>query len=306
MWTGVMCGVLAGALWGTVFIVPARLSAFSPLELAAGRYLVYGLISLLLMLPAPWRLLRRLTRADWLVLLRQATIANVVYYLLLSYGVKSAGVAPTSLIIGLLPVSVPLLGHRDDGAVALRRLAAPLLLIAAGIACINADAFMHTSESGHGAAATLAGMLAAAGSLLCWSWYALDNARFLKADGRFGAGEWSALFGLCSGLLALPLGAIAMALDAPHAAAPRDWTLFWLLNAGIALGASTIGNRLWNVATRRVPVTLSGQLILFETLFALLYGFIDAQRLPRMLELCAVLLLVGGVAWSARLHAESV
>jgi drug/metabolite transporter (DMT)-like permease len=292
-----------------VFIVPALLAGFSAPELVVGRYLVYGLISLLLMLPAPWRLLRRLTRGDWLVLLRQAAAGNLVYYLLLSLGVELAGVAPTSLIIGLLPVSVTLLGHGDDGAVPLRRMAAPLLLVAAGIACINADVFKHASAAGHGVAATLLGLLAATGALLCWSWYALDNARFLKANPRFGSGEWSGLYGLCSGLMAAVLGALVWLLGGAgtqpaHTAPPRDWVLFWSVNTVIALGASTIGNRLWNVASRRVPVTLSGQLILFETLFALLYGFIYAQRLPRTLELGALVLLIGGMAWSARLHDE--
>jgi drug/metabolite transporter (DMT)-like permease len=38
MWNGIFCGLLAGALWGMVFIVPELLSAFSPLEMAVGRY----------------------------------------------------------------------------------------------------------------------------------------------------------------------------------------------------------------------------------------------------------------------------
>jgi hypothetical protein len=52
-----------------------------------------------------------------------------------------------------------------------------------------------------------------------------------------------------------------------------------------------------------VPMTLSGQLILFETLFALLYGFIYQQRLPRLLESAAIVLLIAGVLWSVRVHA---
>ncbi len=82
-----------------------------------------------------------------------------------------------------------------------------------------------------------------------------------------------------------------------------DWTAFWIINALLALGASVIGNHLWNVASRRVPVTLSGQLILFETLFALLYGFIYKQQLPRPLEAAAIVLLIAGVCWSVRVHA---
>jgi hypothetical protein len=31
MWHGVLCGLLAGAMWGMVFVVPAFLTAFTPL-----------------------------------------------------------------------------------------------------------------------------------------------------------------------------------------------------------------------------------------------------------------------------------
>ncbi len=51
MWIGVLCGLGAGAMWGLVFLMPAWLAGFAPLELAFGRYLAYGAIALLLMLP---------------------------------------------------------------------------------------------------------------------------------------------------------------------------------------------------------------------------------------------------------------
>jgi hypothetical protein len=52
----------------------------------------------------------------------------------------------------------------------------------------------------------------------------------------------------------------------------------------VALGASVIGNGLWNAASRLLPLSLSGQLIVFETLFALLYGFLHDARWPLPLE----------------------
>ncbi|WP_040787030.1 DMT family transporter [Massilia niastensis] len=304
MGIGVLCGLLAGAMWGLVFIVPELLSAFSPLELAVGRYVAYGAMALALLLPRLRSLSARLARDDYAALLRHALAGNLVYYMLLAVGVQYAGVAPTSLIIGLLPVVVTLLGRNDHGAVALRRLALPLALVGAGIACINVDAFAHPSAAtgGH----IVLGLLCAVGALLCWSWYALDNARYLKRNPHFSSAEWSALYGLATGVLALALGAAALLLggagDAP-AAPKRDWQLFWTCNAALALGASVIGNQLWNVASRRVPVTLAGQLILFETLFALLYGFVYRGHGPRALELAAIALLVAGVTWSVRLHA---
>ena len=309
MWIGVLCGLLAGAMWGMVFIVPVLLPAFSPVELAVGRYTAYGAIAFGLMLPRLRGLLARLEGSDYAALLRHALAGNIVYYILLALGVKLAGVAPTSLIIGLLPIAVTLMGRNDHGAVALRSLALPLLVVAAGIACINVDVFRHAQAVNADLGRTLLGLACASGALLCWSWYTIDNTRYLKRSPHFSSAEWSALYGLTSGAIALLMGGVGLALwhgeitGAAGMASGRDWTVFWITNALLALGASVIGNHLWNIASRRVPVTLSGQLILFETLFALLYGFIHAHQWPRPLEIAAVGFLIVGVVWAVRVHA---
>lgn len=307
MWRGIVSGLLAGAFWGAVFIVPVLLPDFSPVELMVGRYICYGALAAGLMLPRLLPLLRRLRGGDWLAMLRQALAGNVVYYLLLAYGVKLAGVAPTSLIIGLLPLSVTVFGHKDHGALPLRRLALPLLVVALGIACINLDIFSHAGGAGGaGMAHKLAGVLCAICALACWTWYALDNARFLKRHAHFSAVEWAMLYGLASGVIALAVGAASLALQpagGENGGPARDWAHFWLVCLLLALGASVIGNYLWNLASRLVPVTLSGQLILSETLFALLYGFVYAQRMPRPLEWAAMVLLTAGVLWSVHAHA---
>jgi drug/metabolite transporter (DMT)-like permease len=297
-------------MWGMVFLVPELLTAFTPFEMAVGRYIAYGVIAGALVAPKMAGLLRRLDRSDYFALLRHALSGNIIYYMFLALGVKLAGVAPTSLIIGVLPITVTLMGHKDHGAVPLRQLALPLLVVAAGIACINIDVFTHDSSgAGVDSLHKLLGVLCATGALICWTWYAVDNARYLKRNPHFSSGEWSALYGLSSGLIALLIGAVAMAIfhgdvtGAAGAASGRNWGWFWLVNALLALGASVIGNHLWNVASRSVPVTLSGQLILFETLFALLYGFIYKQQMPRLLELAAIVLLTSGVLWSVRVHA---
>ncbi|GJI96965.1 hypothetical protein RugamoR57_36830 [Duganella caerulea] len=309
MWTGILCGLLAGAMWGMVFIVPELLTAFTPLEMACGRYIAYGVIAAGLMAPRLPALLRRLDRGDVVAMIKHALTGNIVYYMLLALGVKLAGVAATSLIIGVLPISVTLMGSKDHGSVPLKQLTLPLLLVAAGIACINIDVFSHDAGNGAPLPDKILGVLCAAGALLCWTWYSVDNARYLKRNPHFSSGEWSALYGVSSGLISLAIALVALALfhadvtGAGAVASGRDWTLFWFVNALMALGASVIGNHLWNVASRKVPLTLSGQLILFETLFALLYGFIYKQQLPRALEIAAMLLLAGGVLWSMRVHA---
>lgn len=309
MGIGVLCALLAGAMWGMVFIAPRALPAFSPWELTLGRYLAYGAIAAIAAAPTLPRIARKITRADCLALAKQSCSGNLVYYVLLAFGVQLAGVAPTSLIIGILPITVTVLGRRDHGAVPLSRLIWPLLVVAAGIACINIDLF------GHGAASAanvrpiwqrIAGVACAAGALCCWTWYAVDNARYLQRNPHFSSNEWSALYGMSTGVLSMGLTVIALLVAGTSWASSggRAWGTFWAVNAAVALGASLIGNNLWNVASRRLPLTLSGQMIVFETLFALAYGFVYDGRWPRPLEIAAVALLILGVGWSVRLHAE--
>jgi len=315
MGIGVLCGLLAGAFWGMVFIAPKLLPAFSPWELAIGRYLAYGLVAAIASLPLMRRIARKLTRADCVALLRQAFTGNLLYYVLLAFGVQLAGVGPTSLIIGILPITVTIMGRRDQGAVPMARLIWPLLVVATGIACINLDLF-GGGPSAHTAAASavahtvwqkLAGVLCAVGALICWTLYAVDNARHLQRNPHYSGNEWSALYGMSTGAVSVVLALIGWLLAGSALSAPgvaRDWQWFWMVNAAVALGASLIGNNLWNISSRRLPLTLSGQMIVFETLFALAYGFVFDHRWPRPLELAAIVLLMVGVAWSVRLHAS--
>jgi drug/metabolite transporter (DMT)-like permease len=115
---------------------------------------------------------------------------------------------------------------------------------------------------------------------------------------------WGVVTGALGALLwlviaVMPPGSLQGALS------DARWHTFWMLNLGLAVGASWLGNGLWNAASKRLPLTLSGQMIVFETLFALLYAFIYDQRLPRPLETAAILLLVAGVCWSVRQHADN-
>lgn len=310
MGIGVLCALLAGAMWGMVFIAPRALPAFSPWELTLGRYLAYGVIAAIAAAPILPRIARKITRADCLALVRQSCSGNLVYFVFVAFGVQLAGVAPTSLIVGILPITITMLGRRDHGAVPLSRLIWPLLVVAAGIACINVDLFGQTAAT----AATnirpvwqrIVGIACAAGALFSWTWYALDNARYLQRNPHFSSNEWSALYGISSGILsaALTMAALLAVGTSWMDTGGRVWGTFWTVNAAVALGASLIDNNLWNIASRRLPLTLSGQMIVFETLFALAYGFVYDDRWPRPLEMAAIALLILGVGWSVRLHAN--
>ncbi|WP_312145811.1 DMT family transporter [Brevundimonas sp.] len=297
---GVACGVGAGALWGLVFLAPELARDFSPLQLTVGRYLAYGLIAGVLLAPRWKAVTARIDRRDWLNLFWLGLTGNTLYYILLSTAVQTGGIAMTSLVIGFLPVAVTIIGSRDHGAVPLRRLRLPLLLCVAGAVCIGWQALAAPAETAH--ATRLIGFACAVGALASWTFFAVRNARRLRQLETVSAHDWSLLTGVVTGaqsLLLLPL-ALLVAGEAQHAAG--DWMRLAGVSVGVGVLASIAGNNLWNRMSRLLPLTLVGQMILFETLFALIYGFAWEQRLPTAMEGLAFVLVVLSVATCLRAH----
>lgn len=304
---GILFGALAGAVWGGVFLVPALLPQFPPLLLSCARYLLYGAFSLALAWPWLPRILRKVTRADLWLLVKLALAGNLFYYVGLATAVQLSGVAATALIIGTTPVVITLLGRHDAGAVPLRRLAWPIVMVLAGVACVNVDVLVSSHAQARPMSERLLGVVCAVLAVVSWAWYAARNARFLQSQDRIDGNQWSLLWGIVTGLLGgliwllvwpLPGGAFTVAEGTTSA----DWTRFWLLNLALAVVCSWFGNWMWNAASRRLPITLGGQMLVFETVFALGYGFLWAQRWPTWLEVLAIILLLGGVMLAARRH----
>ena len=298
---GTAQGVSAGALWGLVFLAPQVLHGFAALQLSAARYLAYGAIAVVLIAPR-WRALwPRLGRSDLGALVQLALLGNIVYYLMLATAVQWAGGAATALIIGLMPLVVAVLGSREPGAVPLRRLVAPLALGGLGTVLVGWEAL----QGGHGPGGDLitraAGLLCGFGALACWTGYTVVNRRWLARRPDFSAHDASLLVGVMTGALALGLAVPAFA-GPSSAHTPADWLGFWGMALTVAVFASVVGNACWNRAGRLLPLALMGQMIVFETLFGMLYGFLWDGRGPTVREVTAVLCLLGGVVWSAALH----
>jgi drug/metabolite transporter (DMT)-like permease len=299
---GVSYGIGAGALWGLVFLAPELVPEFGPLQLTIGRYFFYGLFSACLIAPIWRRLLPLLGRREWLALGWLALAGNVFYYLLLSSAVRLGGIAMTSLVIGFLPVAVTIVGSRDKGAVPLRRLIPSLVLSASGAVCIGWQAL-----AGPASASVLkqaVGLLCAVGALVSWTCYAVGNRRWLVRLNHVSAHEWNLLTGVMTGAQVVLLMPLAFVLSTePHAAAA--WTQLAGVAAGVAVLCSMLGNGLWNRMSKLLPLTLVGQMILFETLFALIYGSLWEQRLPTALECVAFSLVVLSVVSCLAAHTQT-
>jgi drug/metabolite transporter (DMT)-like permease len=294
---GIGAGVLAGALWGLVFLAPNLTPDFSALEISAGRYLAYGAMALTLIAPR-WRAVRaKLTRADWMALVWLSLAGNIVYYIFLATAVQMAGPAPAALIVGLLPVAISLIGTREEGAVSAVKLAPSLVLAVVGVALISASSLAQGGLAGNWQSQVI-GLICAVGALGCWTLFAVGNARCIARLPHVSSHDWSLLLGVVTGAEALLM--TPAFLFSSHDT--EAWLRLIMISCAIALLASIAGNALWNSASRRLPLTMTGQMVIFETLFALLYGFFWEQRLPTALELAAIAALVTAVLWCVSSH----
>lgn len=315
--SGVSFALAAGLMWGLVFVGPLLLPEYPATLQSFGRYLAFGLIAL----PLGWfdrDKLRQLTRADWLEALKLALVGNVVYYLFLASSIQRAGGPLPTMIIGTLPVVIAVTsklrraapGARVEAPLAWRRLLPSLLLIGAGIALVNHVELEQLKADPNADLARYAlGALLAVGAVACWTWYPLRNADWLRAHADRPPSTWATAQGIATLPLAL-LGYLgwwawsALAGDGfPMPFGPRPGAFIALMFA-VGLLASWLGTLCWNEASQRLPTTLVGQLIVFETLSALAYAFMLRGRMPEPATLAGIALLVAGVLWALRVRPE--
>jgi drug/metabolite transporter (DMT)-like permease len=99
------------------------------------------------------------------------------------------------------------------------------------------------------------------------------------------------------GMTAYMLMTSSWAGDAPWG--PRPWTYAGLMLA-IGLLSSWLGTLCWNRASSLLPTSLAGQLIVFETLAAMAYGFMHRAAWPQPWDWAGMALLVAGVVVGTR------
>ena len=320
LFIGTLFALAAGLMWGLVFVSPLLLPEYPAALQSFGRYLAFGLIAL----PLAWfdrARLALLTRADWLAALKLAAVGNLIYYLFLAAAIQRAGGPLPTMIIGTLPVVIAVCSNlRDaqrDGRLPWLQLLPSLLLIAAGISFVNHVELAHLQGLGESDLSRYTtGALLALGAVVCWTWYPIRNADWLRAHPDRPPSTWATAQGVATLPLAL-LGYVLWwawsALSGDHSMltpvagvmlplGPRPEVFLGLMFT-IGLFASWLGTLCWNEASQRLPTTMVGQLIVFETLSALAYAFVLRGTLPAVPTLIGVALLVAGVVWALRVKA---
>lgn len=307
MLVGFLCALGAGLMWGAVFIAPLMLADYPGIVLALGRYIAFGLIALA---PA-WidrERIAALSKADWIIAFKLSMVGNLLYYAALATAIQLADAPLPAMLIGTLPVVIAMHANwapdRPHESIAWKRLAPSLAIIFIGLMLVNAGELAQLDDRRPLADYAL-GCFIALGAVAAWTWYPIMNARHLKAHPQLRSSTWAT----AQGLATLPLALIGFAVYGLHANLTHSAYAFPLgarpgpfIGSMLVLGlcASWLGTLLWNCASQRLPTSLAGQLIVFETLAALLYAFILRGAMPTTQVVAGVGLLCAGVMLGIR------
>ncbi|TAH12419.1 MAG: DMT family transporter [Curvibacter sp.] len=298
MLVGILAGLAAGALWGLVFVAPALAPGLAAVDLAAGRFVSFGVVALLVMLLAPgkhhWP-----TASQAAAALGLSVLGFSGYYLLLVLSIRDAGVEVPTLIIGTIPIWVMLLGKPEH--LLWRSLLPGLVLTVLGVLLM-----MVSETAGVSAHATQGwvywrGIGFALLSMACWTAFAVMNSAWLRHHREVKVTDWANWLGVASGL-----GAIAVWLmfgtESKVLLAQADIAHSAMVCVATGIGSAWLATVLWNIASRHLSASLCGQLIVSETLFALFYAFVLYGAWPQWLQLVASLVFVLGIVASIRAH----
>jgi drug/metabolite transporter (DMT)-like permease len=295
---GILAGLAAGALWGLVFVAPTFVPHLSPVDLVAGRYFFYGLTSLLVMVvqsrsrPLPTR------EQAWMALVL-SVLGFSGYYFLLVMAIRDAGPEVPTLIIGVIPVWVMLLGK--PAHLQWRHLLPGLLLTVLGIALmmdlptlLSHSAVSETTHYWRGLAYAVAAMLS-------WTVFAVWNAAWLKKHREVSTTDWANWLGVGAGLASIGVW-LAAGSEPKVLMAQENSAVAAIVCIAIGVGSGWLATVLWNRASRVLSASLCGQLIVSETLFGLLFAFAFASQWPSGTQLMASVLFVIGILASIRAH----
>jgi drug/metabolite transporter (DMT)-like permease len=300
--TGILAGLAAGALWGLVFVAPRMVPGFSAVDLTAGRFISFGAVSLVAMLlTLRTRRLPNLQQA--LAALGMSVLGFTGYYLLLALAIRDAGTEVPALIIGTIPIWMMLLGK--PLGLAWKSLLPGMLLTALGLGLMLLASGLPGDLAGGSGRNSLPhywrGIASAVAAMVCWTAFGLLNSAWLKRHTEVNATDWANWLGCATGLGALVLWFL-LGSEPKVMFSHVLIQYFAIVCIVTGIGSAWIATILWNLASQRLSASLCGQLIVSETVFALVYSYVLDGQWPRWIELAACVLFVLGILATIKAH----
>lgn len=298
-WKGIGFALSACFLWALVFIIPQYMLAFNPVEITLGRYLCFGLISATILMR------NKLTGHSltqpmfiWKKALLFSLIASLTTYSCLVFALKNIGPAICALIFGMSPITIAFYGNWKEREYHFKYLIIPSLLMFGGLILVNISHLYDTSYKNF-----FVGCLFILISLSAWTWFVVNNARFLKLYKKISSFQWATLIGIAN-LFWVSLAYLVLYLFFPDYLNLDKYTTWNTALVNYLVGCLVLGClcswlalNLWNQACRYLPITLAGQLTLFETIFGLGLIYLLDRQLPAQTELIGIGCLLVALAY---------
>ena len=111
MFLGVAFALCACFIWGLIFVVPQFMEGFSSIEIALGRYLLYGIISLLIFCKSKVQGSCHYSRPIWIKAIYFSLILTIVYYTFVVLSLRYSTPAICVLVLGLSPITIAFYGN---------------------------------------------------------------------------------------------------------------------------------------------------------------------------------------------------
>ncbi len=291
---GIFFVSIACACWAYAFIIPIILKSFLPSQIAIFRYFFYGIFSLIIFLYSNKG--KSYSLKVWIVAFLLALTGNVLYYYMLIIGINYAGAQVAIPIGGMIPITVAIIGNIFLKEFSFSKVFVPLLMSFLGLVIINFTYFSIKRDLTHVSAL---GLLACFTSLILWSVYGVSNSFFLKKNQYIDSSTWTSMIGIMSLLQAIIWGSLEMSFNTKNfinqfkSLYNVTYLCFWAATLGIL--SSWLGTIAWNIGSKRLPVTLAGQIIVMEPIFGLIYIFILKGSLPTTTEFIGYFICILGI-----------
>ena len=308
MLTGVLLGVAAGALWGLIYIAPLVVPEYNPVLVALSRFIAFGVISLPFLVVFR-KELRAFSRADMWEAFKLPLFGNVLFYCLLTICIRMAGAPLAGMFMAVIPVLVAIASNvryaGSESAVPWRMILPPLAVIFLGLVIANLTEFEHAAAaSATGGREYWIGVGFGLAAVVAWTWFSIMNAEWLLKHPNHSTGAWTCLQGVTVLPLATALFAVfAWGLDFMDTSVtmmgPAPW-MFLGVALTIGLLCSWVAMACWNRMSQLLPAALGGQLIVFESVFAVVYALIWRGEMPTLSMTVGFMILMGGVLGSLR------
>lgn len=300
--TGIFYGLISNLIWSLTFIIPKVLTGFTSFEITIGRYLIYGLLSLVLYIFFERKTFCGYDYKIWLRAFAYAFAGNIGYFGFVVVGIKLAGAPISALITGILPITMAVYGNLLRREFPFSRLITPFILIMVGLVLVNWDPILWGGLSKDVLNYKLIlGVLAVFFSVGLWTWYGVSNANFLKKNPQISSSSWSTLIGVNCLIMVLIFLLLSMSMGKGIINVDKimqsGYNFFFFVIGSIILGVvvSWSANLIWYKAALLLPVTIAGQLIVTSTIFTLVFVYIIDARMPSWFEIIGIIMNIWGV-----------